>query len=507
VAAAVHRTIFVVDVEGFGAADRTTPDRVAMRRGLLDAVKTAFREAGVRWRGLHVEDGGDELLVLVPAKAGKAVFVERVPQVLADRLHAYNARHREQARMRLRAAVHAGEVLFHDGKATAPAIIKARRLLDAAELKSALAESDRMLALVSSEWIYDEVVRHGDHAADYRPIHAEVKETSERAWITLPEPAAPAKRSWVVKRRTPLLCAVAVIVVLAVAVPVVLKLPAAAPAQSLLGDPRTADPCALTYAEALSAYGLVETSDHYGNFDRCDAMVYLTKDREQFVDVRVDFAQGEEDASVPVHREGAIGIQRPPAEPDSCTRLLLLPDDEQVVIQADEQGDEKVDLCGMAEAVTSSALVTLRKGQVDRRTLDAGSLASEDACALLDPAVVTAAVGPGPLEPSPSFANWGCAWEYTDRPGVAKVIFDRTAADQVDGAAVPLPGFAGRVQAAQRSDTSCTVSIIYRTYVDEKHEQTDELVLVDVEKRDEPPDRLCEPARRLATTVAQRLSR
>ena len=135
----------MVDVEGFGAADRTTPDRVAVRRGLLHAVKTAFREAGVRWRGLHVEDGGDELLVLVPAKVAKAVFVERVPQVLADRLRAYNARHRRQARMRLRAAVHAGEVLFHDGKATAPAIIKARRLLDAAELKSALAESDRTL--------------------------------------------------------------------------------------------------------------------------------------------------------------------------------------------------------------------------------------------------------------------------------------------------------------------------------------------------------------------------
>ena len=80
-----------------------------MRRGLLDAVKTAFREAGVRWRRLHVEDGGDELLVLVPAKVGKAVFVERVPRVLADRLRAYNAQHRGQARMRLRAAVHAGE--------------------------------------------------------------------------------------------------------------------------------------------------------------------------------------------------------------------------------------------------------------------------------------------------------------------------------------------------------------------------------------------------------------
>ena len=66
----------MVDVEGFGAADRTTPDRVAMRRGLLDAVKTAFREAGVRWRGVRVEDGGDELLVV---------------------------QHREQARMRLRA--------------------------------------------------------------------------------------------------------------------------------------------------------------------------------------------------------------------------------------------------------------------------------------------------------------------------------------------------------------------------------------------------------------------
>lgn len=495
----VHRTIFLIDVEKYGAAERTTPDLLALRSGLYGALERAFLDCGLPWQESRLEDAGDGLFVLVPATVPKSAFVERFPTALAEAVRAHNARHPKQAQFRVRVALHAGEIAYDEHGVASRAIIKAYRLLDAKVLKKALAKSDGVLALVMSKWFFEEVVKQSAHAkADtYRRVKVKVKETHETAWIARPDDPYPPQA-----RRTWLRWLGAVVVTALVAVGVVVLWPAE---DTFLGDPRTADPCALTYAEALNAYGLVETSEDYGNFNRCDALVYLTQDRKQFVDVRVEFAKGVSDPSLPVHREGTLGIQRPTARPDNCVRLVLLPDDEQVVFQARETGERPVDLCGMTETVLASALLKLQRGDIARRELPAGSLAGKDACALMDATAVTAAVGAGPLERTPDFANWGCDWDYTDRPGVVKVLFDRSEAEDLDGTPVALPGFAARVRAAKRSDTSCTVSIVYRQYTDPNHVLTDELVLVDVEKSDEPPDRLCAPARQLADTVARRL--
>jgi hypothetical protein len=279
--------------------------------------------------------------------------------------------------------------------------------------------------------------------------------------------------------------------------------------ESIMGDPRTADPCALTYANALAGYGVVETSHDYGNFNRCDALVYLTKDRRNYVDVSVEFAIGEQDDATPVQQVGTVGIQRPAAEDDSCARILLLPG-YQVVINADLTGDGKVDLCGMAEAITSSALVSLNAGRIARRAAPAGQLAAKDACALLDTAAVTAALGPGPLNQVRYFGDWECQWSFTDRSGVAKVVFDRTLAESFAASgstSLRVGGYDAQVTPQGRSDTDCEVAIVYHSYVDGTRPRVDELALVDVEDSEKQPEQLCEPARQLATTVAQRLSR
>lgn len=522
----VHRTIFLLDVEGYGADDRTTPDRVALRDGLYEALRAAFAEAEVPWDGLRREDCGDGVFVLVPAECGKAVFVERVPLALAAAVAAHNARHPEPARrMRLRMALHAGEVTYDEHGVTSPAIIKAFRLLDAPELKAALAGSAGVLVLITSAWYFGEVVRHSPaaNAATYRRVRVSVKETVEDAWIARPDDPYPPKSPHAGgKRRTRWVGAAAALIALAAAAALLVPVlnharstagpgtptTAVRPAWSFLGDPRTANPCALTYADALSSYGIVETSDDYGNFNRCDALVYLSKDRKNYVDVLVQFASDADDPGLPAQQDGLIGIQRPPAGPDSCSRTLLLPDDAQVVVRAEQNGDEKADLCGMAEAVMASALSKLRDKGIERRSLENGSLAQREACPLLDAASITPVLGNGPIQQTRTFADWGCRWDYTDRLGVVKVIFDRTAAEQLKGDPLPpMSGFPARLQRAERSDTSCTVVLGYRTYVDSKHVQTDELAVVDVEKSDERPDRLCEPARRLAAVVAQRLRR
>ena len=77
---AVHRTIVVVDVEGFGDQCRTNADQVAVRAALYRAIRQAFGRAGIPWQECRHEDRGDGLFVLVPAEVPKGLLVERLPQ-------------------------------------------------------------------------------------------------------------------------------------------------------------------------------------------------------------------------------------------------------------------------------------------------------------------------------------------------------------------------------------------------------------------------------------------
>ena len=80
-------------------------------------------------------------------------------------------------RIRLRMALHAGEVRYDDHGVTAAAVNLAFRLVNASALKEALAGSPGVLAMIVSSWFFDEVVRHSGAAAGYLPVQVAVKET------------------------------------------------------------------------------------------------------------------------------------------------------------------------------------------------------------------------------------------------------------------------------------------------------------------------------------------
>ena len=107
---AVHRTILVVDVEGFGDQRRTNPHRLAVREGMYQAVQRAFAHSGVQWGDCYRESCGDGVFVLIPAEVPKSIFIESVPRELAEALREHNAAHRAEEQIRLRMALHAGEV-------------------------------------------------------------------------------------------------------------------------------------------------------------------------------------------------------------------------------------------------------------------------------------------------------------------------------------------------------------------------------------------------------------
>ena len=191
--AAVHRTIVCVDVEGFGDRRRTSTHQVMVRNGLYGSLQAAFVRSGVSWGLCYHEDRGDGVLILVPPEVPKSLLVGRVLDELATVIAEHNGTHDAEAQIRLRMAVHAGEIRPDGHGVTGPAVNLAFRLLEAERLRAALRSSAGVLAVIASQWFFEEVIRNEPASApgSYRPVQVSVKETLTSAWICRPDDRFP----------------------------------------------------------------------------------------------------------------------------------------------------------------------------------------------------------------------------------------------------------------------------------------------------------------------------
>jgi tetratricopeptide (TPR) repeat protein len=177
-----------VDIERFADRRRTNPDQIAMRSGLYRCLDAALARSGVPWEACYHEDRGDGALILVPPDIPKALLVTRFPQELSVALRSHNEARDAGSRLRVRLAVHAGEIHQDAHGVAGTAINVAFRLLEATALKQALAGSPGSVALIASRWFFEEVIWHvpASNPAAYRRVRVSVKETNELAWICLP---------------------------------------------------------------------------------------------------------------------------------------------------------------------------------------------------------------------------------------------------------------------------------------------------------------------------------
>lgn len=185
--AALHRTIMAVDIAGYNDPKRTTAHRLVVHEGFWALMRAAFADVGIPWDTLFRENTGDGVMIHLPTEVAKADLVAQLPDRMLAELRRYNAVHADEANVRLRVALHAGEVYQGSHGTVSDANSVAFRLLDAAEVKAALKESKAALAWVVSNTFYEDVVR-ADPAADapsYHRIPIENKETRTEAWLRL----------------------------------------------------------------------------------------------------------------------------------------------------------------------------------------------------------------------------------------------------------------------------------------------------------------------------------
>jgi hypothetical protein len=181
---ALHKAIVWVDIERFTDPSRVAQARLAMREGLYGSLKRAFVESKIPWDNCYHEDRGDGAFILVHTDVPQARLVEPLPFELAAELGRHNHAH-EGSRIRLRVAMNAGYVR-HDPEGVDGAPLDLTfRLLDAAELRTALREATGDLAFIASDEFYREVIRHrhGFDPSTYRRVRVTNKQTESDAWI------------------------------------------------------------------------------------------------------------------------------------------------------------------------------------------------------------------------------------------------------------------------------------------------------------------------------------
>jgi hypothetical protein len=185
----LYYTILVVDIEGFGR--RRNPIQKLLRERLYRILGRAMEAAGLDTaQALKPADRGDGVFWLLPTAISKVMLTGPFIGVLGAELRAHQRVAAREAHMRLRVALHAGEVSQDEHGWVGEDLNTACRLVDLQALRDALAAATGSpLALAVSDTWYHSTIRHrypGIEDASFRPVPFRAKEVDQTAWITVP---------------------------------------------------------------------------------------------------------------------------------------------------------------------------------------------------------------------------------------------------------------------------------------------------------------------------------
>jgi class 3 adenylate cyclase len=182
-----HTALMAVDICAFG--DRHDEDvQLHLREKMYELLAETFKMTQLPWERAYHEDRGDGALIILPP----AVPAEALLDPLAHHLHALLRRSNrfasDAARLRMRVAIHSGEVYADPHGVAGHAVILLFRLLNCGRFKKMLAAGGADVALIVSASLYHDTTHRAGlvDAVSYQQITVRNKETSTRAWVWLP---------------------------------------------------------------------------------------------------------------------------------------------------------------------------------------------------------------------------------------------------------------------------------------------------------------------------------
>ncbi|MFS8101460.1 hypothetical protein LFM09_30485 [Lentzea alba] len=182
-----HRTIVTVDVADFSNPSRRAAHMSDLHDGLYGVLRRAFNGAGVDFDTCETEDRGDGALILVPGTFPKSELADKLPGRLVAEIRRYNSTRVDAAKIKLRVAVHSGDIRRNTHGWIGLPVILAFRILDAQEAKQALRRPGSVLAIIASDHFFSEVISEdpGNDPESYRRIEVTIKTFTGHAWLRL----------------------------------------------------------------------------------------------------------------------------------------------------------------------------------------------------------------------------------------------------------------------------------------------------------------------------------
>ncbi|MGW7330524.1 hypothetical protein ACWGIU_18415 [Streptomyces sp. NPDC054840] len=186
----VRKTFLGLDIVGFTRPDRTDSACLAMRRVLYDALTTGLRRAEIPPAACEMLDRGDGIMSLLDAAVEPGLLVDTVVPSLAAALRDHNAGAAPHEQIQLRAVLHTGVTIQDERGHVGRDISHAFRLLDAPELRLALAggRAELVLAVTDKAWHRLRPDQRRPPGSRFRRTLLSTKEAAVQAWVAIVAP-------------------------------------------------------------------------------------------------------------------------------------------------------------------------------------------------------------------------------------------------------------------------------------------------------------------------------
>jgi class 3 adenylate cyclase len=186
--------MLAIDIAGSTRPDRDEEIQLYLRVSLYGLLREALGGSGMPLDQCLCEDRGDGVVVIFPPGLAAQPLIDSFPERLRDLIRRHNRFSCAPARMQLRVAANIGPVYCDEHGFAGDDVTLLCRMLDVQPLRQALSESGGELAFIISDYVYEKIVRRRPSlvgAKSFCRVTAQVKHTTVRGWIYLPDGSSP----------------------------------------------------------------------------------------------------------------------------------------------------------------------------------------------------------------------------------------------------------------------------------------------------------------------------